>query len=75
MLVGHKMDDKANTMSDMDQDFLAGIEYLVLDQSEAFAFQNPEHLEEVLNCLNQTPKKLTQLNDIMRIKEIYTEKL
>jgi hypothetical protein len=33
-------------------DFLSNIEYLVLDQAEAFVFQNMEHLEEVLRSLN-----------------------
>lgn len=47
----------------------------MLDQAEAFVFQNLEHLEEVLKALNKYPKKLTQLNDITRIQEIYSAKL
>jgi len=31
-----------------------------------------EHLEEILKLLNKTPKKLSELNDIQRIKELYT---
>jgi hypothetical protein len=58
----------------IDQDFLSSIEFVCLDQSEAFIYQNVEHLEEVLKALNQRPKKLTQLNDISRLQEIYTEK-
>lgn len=34
-----------------------------------------EHLEDILRVLNQKPKKLTQLNDITRLKDIYTHKL
>ncbi len=56
----------------MDYDFLSSIEYLVLDQAEAFVFQNMEHLEEILKLINRTPKKLSELNDISRIKELYT---
>lgn len=43
----------------IDQDFLSSIECVVMDQAEAFQFQNMEHLEEVLKALNQRPKKLT----------------
>jgi len=59
----------------MDQDFLANIELVVLDQAEAFVFQNMDHLDEVLACLNLKPKKLTQLNDITRLKDVYSHKL
>jgi len=48
---------------------------LVLDQAEAFYYQNIEHLEEVLKSVNKFPKKLTDLNDISRIKEVYADKL
>jgi len=34
-----------------------------------------EHLEEVLRAVNQTPKKLEELNDITRIKDTYLERL
>ena len=34
-----------------------------------------DHLDEVLSSLNQKPKKLTQINDITRLKDIYTHKL
>lgn len=43
-----------------------------MDQAEAFMFQNPEHLEELLKVVNKHPKKLSELNDIMRLKEMYT---
>jgi hypothetical protein len=43
-----------------------------LDQAEAFVFQNVEHLEEILKLINKQPKKLSDLNDIQRIKELYT---
>lgn len=72
MIAGHKVDGEVNEMDkEIDKDFLASIEYLVMDTAEAFAFQNMEHLEEVLGSLNLKPKKLTQLNDITRLKEIY----
>ncbi len=35
-------------------------------------FQNIEHLEEVLKAVNRQPKKLSDLNDINRIKDIFT---
>lgn len=35
-------------------------------------FQNMEHVEEVLKIINKTPKKLQDLNDISRYKELYT---
>ena len=44
----------------------------MLDQAEAFVFQNPEHLEELLKVVNRQPKKLSGLNDINRIKDTYT---
>ena len=31
-----------------------------------------EHVDDVLQSLNQKPKKLTQINDITRLKDIYT---
>lgn len=31
-----------------------------------------EHVEELLKLVNKTPKKLSDLNDISRLKEIYT---
>ena len=43
-----------------------------MDQAEAFNFQNPEHLEEVLKFVNKRPKKLAGLNDITRLKELFT---
>ena len=57
----------------MDFDFLSSIEFLVLDQAEAFVFQNLEHLEEILKLVNRTPKKLSDLNDISRLKGLFTE--
>ena len=72
MIIGAKVDDKANVLKEqIDTDFLANIEHLVLDQAEAFVFQNMEHLDEVLTALNLRPKKLTQINDITRIKDVY----
>lgn len=35
-------------------------------------FQNVEHLEELIKVINKTPKKLSELNDISRIKDLYT---
>ncbi len=35
-------------------------------------FQNVEHLEELIKVINKTPKKLSDLNDISRIKDLYT---
>lgn len=53
MITGLKVDNKANTLENqVDIDFLANIEYLVLDQAEAFVFQNMEHIEDVLQSLN-----------------------
>jgi hypothetical protein len=31
-----------------------------------------EHLEEVLKLINKTPKKLSDMNDISRLKDLYT---
>ena len=76
MITSEKVDSKANTLTNqIDTDFLSNIEFLVLDQAEAFVFQNMEHLEEVLQSLNKKPKKLTQMNDITRLKDIYTHNL
>ena len=75
-ITGLKMDNKANELEkQIDTDFLTNIEYVILDQAEGFVFQNMEHVEEVLRVLNIRPKKLTQLNDITRLKEIYTHKM
>ena len=39
MIAGHKVDDKGNDLAnEIDIDFLASIEFLVLDQAEAFVF-------------------------------------
>lgn len=75
LICGHKVDDKGKDLDEqgvIDKDFLSSVEHVILDQAEAFHFQNLEHLEEVLKALNQRPKKLTQLNDISRIAEIFT---
>ena len=53
MITGVKVDDKANDLEkQIDTDFLSNIEFLVMDQAEAFVFQNMEHVEEVLQSLN-----------------------
>ena len=44
----------------------------MLDQAEAFVYQNIEHLEEILRVINKRPKKLQDMNDINRIKDLYT---
>lgn len=54
-------------------DFLSSIEFLVVDSAEAFVFQNLQHLEEVIKILNKRPKKLAGLNDISRLKNMYTD--
>ena len=39
ILCGHKVDNKANEMTDkIDQDFLSSVEFVVLDQTEAFIY-------------------------------------
>lgn len=55
MLCGHQVNEKAMDLEvgvKIDQDFLSSIECVVMDQAEAFQFQNMEHLEEVLKALN-----------------------
>lgn len=53
LLCGHKVDNKANEMTEkIDKDFLSSVEFVCLDQAEAFIYQNLEHLEEVLKALN-----------------------
>ena len=71
-MTGQEDDENGYKQQRIDFDFLSSIEYLVLDQAEAFIFQNVEHLEEILKLLNRTPKKLSDLNDISRIKDLYT---
>lgn len=68
----HDATEERKENQKLDFDFLSSIEFLILDQAEAFVFQNCEHLEEVLRVLNRTPKKLSGLNDITRLKDIYT---
>ena len=71
-LTGQEQDENAQKTTKVDFDFLSSIEFLVLDQAEAFVFQNVEHLEELIKVINKTPKKLSELNDISRIKDLYT---
>ena len=71
-LTGQEQDENAQKSAKIDFDFLSSIEYLILDQAEAFVFQNVEHLEELIKVINKTPKKLSDLNDISRIKDLYT---
>lgn len=54
-------------------DFLSSIDILIMDQAEAFIYQNLDHLEEVLKTLNAMPKKLDGLNEITRIKDVYSD--
>lgn len=75
MVAGQDGDNTAAERKKVDFDFLSSIEFLVLDQAEAFVFQNPEHLEELFKVLNKTPKKLQDLNDINRIKPSFTHSL
>ena len=72
MITGQEDDENAQKSQRVDFDFLSSIEFLVMDQAEAFVFQNIEHLEEVLKAVNRQPKKLSDLNDINRIKDIFT---
>lgn len=71
-MTGQEQDENAQKAQKIDFDFLSSIEFLVMDQAEAFVFQNLEHLEELLKLVNRTPKKLADLNDISRIKDLYT---
>lgn len=73
IMTGQETDETAAREQKIDFDFLSSIEFLVLDQAEAFVFQNPEHLEELLKVINKTPKKLSDLNDITRLRDIYTQ--
>ena len=75
MVAGQDGDNTAAERKKVDFDFLSSIEFLVLDQAEAFVFQNPEHLEELFKVLNKTPKKLQDLNDINRIKPSFTHSI
>lgn len=68
MMTGQEQDENKK----FDSDFLSSIQIVMLDQSEAFLFQNPEHLEELMKVLNKQPKKLSGLNDIMRLREAYS---
>lgn len=72
LVTGQETDVTAQKENKLDFDFLSSIEILVFDQAEAFVFQNPEHLEELLKVVNKTPKKLSDLNDITRLKDLYT---
>lgn len=72
IMTGQETDETAARDQKIDFDFLSSIEFMVLDQAEAFVFQNPEHLEELLKVINKTPKKLSDLNDITRLRDIYT---
>lgn len=72
LITGQETDENAFKDNKIDYDFLSSIEFIVFDQAEAFVFQNPEHLEEILRVVNKRPKKLSELNDITRLKEIYT---
>ena len=71
-LTGQESDETAQKQNKIDCDFLSSIEFLVFDKAEAFVFQNPEHLEELMKVINKTPKKMSGLNDITRMKDIYT---
>lgn len=69
-----KTEDEATPIDTKENfDFLSSLEFVVVDQAEAFYFQNPEHLEEVLKVLNKRPKKLSGLGDINRLRSVYTE--
>ena len=73
LMTGQETDETAAKENKIDYDFLSSIEFLVLDQAEAFVFQNPEHVEELFKVINKTPKKLSDLNDITRLRDIYTQ--
>ena len=72
LVTGQETDVTVGKDKKLDFDFLSSLEILVLDQAEAFAFQNPEHVEELMKVINKTPKKMSDLNDITRLKETYT---
>ena len=72
LVTGQETDITGQKDKKLDFDFLSSLEILVFDQAEAFGFQNPEHLEELMKVINKTPKKLSDLNDITRLKETYT---
>lgn len=73
LMTGQETDETAAKENKIDYDFLSSIEFLVLDQAEGFVFQNPEHVEELFKVINKTPKKLSDLNDITRLRDIYTQ--
>lgn len=49
-------------------DFLSSIEILFVESAHLFLYQNIQHLEDLLENINNTPQNTENINDINRIK-------
>lgn len=55
-----------------DSDFLSSIEMLIVDQTDVISMQNWEHLEFVMERLNQIPRQ-SRDTDFSRVKQFYLD--
>ena len=55
--------------------FLSSIEILVIDQANILYMQNWQHMEEILQIMNKTPKYKDMTNSLDEIRELHFENL
>lgn len=55
--------------------FLSSIEILVIDQANILYMQNWQHMEEILQIMNKTPKYKDMTNSLDEIREHHFENL
>ncbi len=72
MATTKKDDDNEDEETPTDVDFLSSIDICLVTRSDVLLMQNWDHVNSVLDCLNQQPKQITDI-DFSRVRNYFLE--